>query len=44
MKDTLEKLSWMEGQKFYFVGTAGMAMRAGTKIRKAQWPRKVVEV
>lgn len=44
MKDTLEKLSRMEGQKFYFVGTAGMAMRAGTKTRKAQWPIRVVQV
>jgi hypothetical protein len=35
MKDTLEKLSQMGGQKFYFVGTAGMAMRAETKARKA---------
>lgn len=44
MRDTLEKLSQMEGQKFYFVGTAGMAMRAETKIRKANWSIKVVQV
>jgi hypothetical protein len=31
MRDTLVELSRMEGQKFYFVGTAGMAVRAGTK-------------
>jgi hypothetical protein len=43
MKDTLEKLSRMEGQKFYFVGTAGMAMRAGTKTARrsgsSEWSR-----
>jgi hypothetical protein len=37
MRDTLEELSRMEGQKFYFVGTAGMAVRAGTKTRKVPW-------
>jgi hypothetical protein len=37
MRDTLEELSRMEGQKFHFVGTAGMAVRAGTKTRKVQW-------
>jgi len=37
MRDTLEELSRMEGQKFHFVGTAGMAVREGTKTRKVQW-------
>jgi hypothetical protein len=44
MKDTLEKLSQMEGQKFYFVCTSGMALRAETKTRKANWLIKVVRV
>lgn len=44
MKGTLEKLSRMEGQQFYFVGTAGMAMRAETKTRKATWSIRVVQV
>lgn len=44
MKDTLEKLGRMEGQKFYFVGTSGMAMRAETKTRKSHWPIRVVQV
>jgi len=43
MRDTLEELSRMEGQKFYFVGTAGMALRAGTKARKAQGAIRVVQ-
>ena len=43
MRDTLEKLSRMDGQKFYFAGTAGMAVRAGTKARKAQWAIRVVQ-
>jgi hypothetical protein len=44
MKDTLAKLSLMEGQRFYFVGTAGMAMRAETKVRRANWSIKVVQI
>jgi len=44
MKATLAKLSQMEGQKFYFVGTVGMALRAETKTRKASWSIKVVQV
>ena len=44
MKDALEKLSRMEGRKFYFVGTSGMALRAETKTRKANWPITVVQV
>lgn len=44
MKDTLAKLSLMEGQRFYFVGTAGMAMRAETKVRRANWSIEVVQI
>jgi hypothetical protein len=44
MKDTLEKLSQMEGQKFYFVCTSGMALRAETKTRKANRLIEVVRV
>jgi len=44
MKDTLTKLSLMEGQRFYFVGTATMAMRAETKVRRANCSIKVVQV
>ena len=43
MRDTLEEVSRMQGQKFYFVGTAGMAVRAGTKARKPQWAIRVVQ-
>jgi len=42
MRETLEKLSQMEGQKFYFVRTDGMANRARTKIGKANWQIRVV--
>ena len=42
MKKTLQKLSQMEGQKFYFVGTGEMVQRAETKIRKASWSIRVV--
>jgi hypothetical protein len=44
MKETLEKLSQMEGQKFYFVRTDAMANRARTKIAKKNWSVKVVKV
>ena len=44
MQETLEKLSQMEGEKFYFVSTIEMANRAETKIRKANWSIKVVLV
>ena len=42
MKETLGKLSRMEGQKFYFVTSAEMAARANTKARKARWSITVV--
>lgn len=44
MKETLEKLSQMEGEKFYFVSTDEMANRAKTKTRKANWSIRVVTV
>ena len=44
IKETVEKLSQMEGQKFYFVRTDGMANRARTKITKRNWSIKVVQV
>lgn len=44
MRDTLKKLSGMEGEKFYFLCTDAMVNRARTKIGKAVWPIKVVRV
>jgi hypothetical protein len=44
MKKTLEKLSRMEGRRYYFVSTDEMAKRAETKIRKAKWSIRVVKV
>ncbi len=44
MQETLEKLSRMEGEKFYFVSTTEMANRAETKIRKAVWSIRVIVV
>jgi hypothetical protein len=44
IKETLEKLSRMEGEKFYFVCTHLMAQRARTKVDKARCPIKVVQV
>ena len=44
MQETLEKLSHMDGEKFYFVSTVEMANRAKTKTRKGNWSIKVVGV
>lgn len=44
MKKTLEKLSQMEGSKFYFICTEGMAKRAETKVAKGGCTIKVVRV
>jgi len=44
MRDTLEKLSKMEGEKFYFVCADAMAQRARTKVSKAGWRVNVVKV
>jgi hypothetical protein len=42
MRETLQKLSQMEGKKFYFVRTDEMVKRAETKARKANWSISVV--
>jgi hypothetical protein len=42
MRKTLEKLSRMEGQKYYFVCSEEMACRANTKIVKNKWSIKVI--
>lgn len=44
MRKTLNKLSQQPGQRFYFVRTAAMANRAGTKVRKANWDIRVVQL
>jgi hypothetical protein len=44
MRKTLEKLSRMDGQRFYFVSSDEMMKRAETKILKANWSIKVVKV
>ena len=44
MRNTLAKLSDMEGKKFYFVRTVAMAQRARTKVTKNSWNIKVVEI
>ncbi len=44
MRKTLEKLSRMEGKKFYIVCADAMATRAQTKVRKADWQIRVVRV
>ncbi len=42
MRDTLEKLSRMQGEKFYFVLTEKMRQRAQTKITKNGWNIHIV--
>jgi hypothetical protein len=42
MRDTLGKLSTMQGEKFYFVCADKMEQRARTKIAKAGWPIRVI--
>ena len=44
MRDTLTKLSQMQGSKFYFVVTQTMAKRARTKVSKNFWNIKVVQI
>jgi hypothetical protein len=41
MRDTLEKLSAMEGKKVFFVRTASMLRRAKTKVSKARYQVEV---
>lgn len=42
MRDTLRKLSVMDGQKFYFTASAAMCQRARSKIQKAGWQIEAV--
>ena len=44
MRKTLTKLSEQQGSLFYFVRTQAMAARAATKIGKAGWNIKVVQL
>ena len=44
MRETLQKLAKMEGQKFYFVVADKMVRRAETKVRKSGWAIRVVRV
>lgn len=44
MANTLLKLSAMQGDKYYFVATAAMRKRAETKISRAAYDIKVVEL
>lgn len=44
MRDTLAKLSSMEGDKFYFVRTSAMTRRACTKVSHNLWNIKVVHI
>lgn len=44
MAFTLKKLAAMEGNRFYFVSTAAMANRARTKVIKAGYELKVVQL
>lgn len=44
MGKTLAKLSRQAGQLFYFVHTVAMANRASTKVRKAAWSIRVVQL
>jgi hypothetical protein len=37
MRDTLRKLSTMNGRKYYFTASSSMCQRAQTKIQKAGW-------
>jgi hypothetical protein len=42
MRQTLNKLARMRGEKYYFVGSEAMRQRAQTKVDKADWPITVV--
>jgi hypothetical protein len=44
MRKTLQKLSAMEGKKFYFTASDPMCRRAQTKIQKAGWPIEAVHL
>ena len=44
MRETLEKLSRMEGRKFYIVRTQEMARRARTKVNAGSWNIEIVQI
>jgi hypothetical protein len=44
MRDTLEKLNGLRGDKFYFVRSKAMAQRAQAKIDSNSWAIKVVQI
>jgi hypothetical protein len=44
MRTTLEKLSNMDGERFYFTASEAMCQRARTKIRKAGWQIQTVHL
>ncbi|REL35702.1 hypothetical protein [Thalassotalea euphylliae] len=44
MKNTMAKLNEMEGEKFYFIRTSPMEMRANTKAENNGWPITVVKI
>ena len=44
MRKTLSKLSEMEGEKFYFIRTSSMKMRANTKVNNNGWRISVVKL
>ena len=44
MLKTLDKLSRMQGRKYYFVRTPKMAKRAQTKVAKNSWNIEVVQI
>jgi hypothetical protein len=44
MRSTLEKLSRMDGEHFYFVRSNAMRIRADSKVSTAGWNINVVQV
>jgi hypothetical protein len=44
MQKTLAKLAQQNGELYYFVQTQAMASRANTKVRKAGWKIRVVQL
>ena len=44
MRDTLRKLSAMDGRKFYFTASSSMCKRARTKIQRAGWEIEAVQL
>lgn len=44
MKKTLQKLSSMPGERFYFTASSAMCQRARTKIRKGGWQIEAVQL